>query len=171
MPKLQHPVPPKALQGIGDIVVSFALLESNLQSLAWWLLQQDQRVGQIVTAELSFSSLRALVKSLYLARYGKDAEFESLGAIIRQCAEIEKRRNQIVHSLWAAGDGPDAITRIKDAAKEKRGYQSTFEAVTTHTLAAFATQIAEHAYAICRFTVEIRESGKKIYGPWDPPPK
>jgi hypothetical protein len=71
---LQHPVPVQLLARIGDITVSFALLESTIQTLAGSQLQEHQRIGQIITAELSFRNLRALVTSLYRERHGEDAD-------------------------------------------------------------------------------------------------
>ena len=72
MGKLQHPVPPKLLTNIGDITVSFSLLENVLQMLVGALLREHQRIGQIITAQLAFKSLRALVDSLYKEKYGED---------------------------------------------------------------------------------------------------
>jgi hypothetical protein len=60
---LQHPVPEDHLKAIGDITVSFALLESHIQNLIGSLIYEHQRIGQIITAELSFKNLRALLIS------------------------------------------------------------------------------------------------------------
>jgi hypothetical protein len=119
--KLVHPVPDPLLARIGDITVSFALLESVMQSLAQTLLGRGSEIGQIVTVELSFQRLRALTANLYRANHGEDADFELLTTLLKRAADVEEKRNQITHSIWAAGD-PGTITRIKMTAKEKRGF-------------------------------------------------
>src|SRR5262245_40400051 len=118
---LQHPVPATLLVHIGDITVSFALLESEIQTLIGSFLQEHQRIGQIIKAELAFKNLRALAISLYRERHGEDAGFGALRKLMKRAAAAEEKRNQITHSLWAAGDTKDTITRIKTTAKENRG--------------------------------------------------
>src|SRR5262249_19904395 len=46
------PVPERVLARIGDITVSFAVLEMTIQGLAASQLQESQRIGQIITAEI-----------------------------------------------------------------------------------------------------------------------
>src|SRR5262245_45656451 len=60
--QLKHPVPDAHLARIGDITVSFALLENSVQSLMGSLLNEHQRVGQIIAAELSFTRIKATAK-------------------------------------------------------------------------------------------------------------
>ena len=74
---LQHPVPNEHLRHIGDITVSFSLLESCLEVLAQSLLGAGQRMGQIVTAEMSFKAVRALTVCLYVQRNGDDEDGEN----------------------------------------------------------------------------------------------
>ena len=54
---MQHPAPKKLLVHIGDITVSFTLLELKFQNLVGSLTDNHQRIGQITTAELAFSRL------------------------------------------------------------------------------------------------------------------
>ena len=61
---MQHPAPKKLLVHIGDITVSFTLLELKIQNLVGSLTDNHQRIGQITTAELAFSRLIPLVNSL-----------------------------------------------------------------------------------------------------------
>ena len=80
---LQHPVPDNLLKSIGDITVSFAMLESQIQTLIASMLNEHQRIGQIVTAELSFRNLKALMISLYIEGHGKDdKDFSQLKDLI-----------------------------------------------------------------------------------------
>ena len=55
MGKIIHPVPKEHLEQIGNIVVSFALLENELKQLIESLLEtKEQRISRIIAAELSF---------------------------------------------------------------------------------------------------------------------
>ena len=161
---LQHPVPDEHLKHIGDITVSFALLESCLQTLAQSLLGAGQRLGQIITAEVSFKALRALTVSLYLERNGEDENIERFRALIRRASETEEKRNQITHSLWAAGQDAANITRIKTTAKEKHGIRFHFENVTGEQLAEFAREIKVLAHDIHNFWISLIQTGKATNG-------
>ena len=157
---LQHPVPDEHLKQIGDITVSFALLESCIQTLAQSLLGVGQRLGQVVTAELSFKGLRALTVSLYLRQIGEDEHLEAFRELIRRAGDIEAKRNQITHSLWGAGAEVESITRFKTTAKEKHGICFHFESVTSQQLAEFAQEIKVLAGDVQKFWILLVQTGK-----------
>src|SRR5688500_1445706 len=96
---MQHPVPAKLLVHIGDITVSFELVEMQIQTLIGSLIREHQRIGQIITAELSFRALRALAVSLYMERHGEDSDFDTLRDLMKRAAKIEETRNQVAHSI------------------------------------------------------------------------
>lgn len=141
MRKLQHPVPQNLLVHIGDITISFALLESVTESLVGNLISHDQRTGKIITAELSFRNLRALLVSLYLHRYGKDSNYELFRELIKRLGDIEAKRNVIIHSQWGAGETADTISRFKITSKEKHGVKFDFETMSENQLIDIATEI------------------------------
>lgn len=157
---LKHPVPDEHLKHIGDITVSFALLENCIQTLAQSLLGAGQRLGQVVTAELSFKALRAMTVSLYLRQNGEDEHLEAFRELIRRAADAEEKRNQITHSLWAAGAEADSITRIKTTARERHGIRFHFENVTSRQLAEFAQEIKVLANDVHSFWFLLVQSGK-----------
>jgi len=166
---MQHPVGERLLAAIGDISVSFALLESQLQTLCGSLFLEHQRIGQIVTAELSFRNLRALTMSLFLERHGvDDDDTVRLRGFMRRAAILEEQRNQITHSVWAAGDGPDTVTRIKMTAKERHGARFDFSSVSADDLARIADQIKQLAADIQYFHVDLLQQGKAINSPFQP---
>lgn len=162
---LQHPVPDNHLKAIGDITVSFAMLESQIQSLIGSLVYEHQRIGQIITAELSFSNLRALLISLYLERHGEDDDFVILRKFMKRAGQTEDKRNQIFHSVWAAGKDKDHITRCKTTAKEKHGIKFKFEEVSSETLNKFARDIKILAEEILRFQFDLLDRHKIINSP------
>jgi hypothetical protein len=127
------------------------LLESVIQTLAGSLVHEDQRIARIITAELSFSNLRALTTSLYRERYGKSADYNVLRAQMKRARELEELRNQITHSVWAAGDTPETVTRIKTTAKEKHGLRFDFQKVSGQDLGKVADDIKQLAGEIQQF--------------------
>jgi len=160
---LQHPVPENHLKSIGDITVSFAMLELQIQMLIGSMLNEHQRIGQIITAELSFKNLKALVISLYIEQHSKDDEdFGRLKELINRAGQAEEKRNQITHSVWGAGKDAESITRIKTTAKEKYGIRFQFDDVTSGDLEALAIEIKVLAHDIQNFWVYLMENGKAI---------
>jgi hypothetical protein len=156
---LQHPVPEALLARIGDMTVSFALVESEVQSLVGSLIRDDERIIRPITAELSFRNLRAVVMSLYGERHGEDAG-EALHALVlralmKRAAELEHLRNQITHSVWGAGETAGTITRIKMTAKEKHGLRFDFQNVTAQDLGEVVDDMKRLAEDIQRFRIEL----------------
>lgn len=152
---LNHPVPEEHLTAIGDVTVSFALLESQFQSVVFLLLAETQRVSQIITAELAFKNLRALIASLFIERFGKDSEwYRDLRPLLVRASALEGVRNGITHSVWACGTerGPvkKTVSRIKTTAKEAHGYKFSFEQLT-------APQIRDVAYDIKRLAKDVSD--------------
>jgi hypothetical protein len=166
---LKHPVPEALLARIGDVTVSFALLESVMQTLAASQIQDHQRIGQIITAELSLRSLRALTLSLYRERYGEDSDYEELRALIKRARELEDIRNAITHSVWAAGRQADTVTRIKLTAREKQGLHFDFESVTVENLGKVAEEMRQLAEDVQRFWIRLVEAGKAYQGTGNTP--
>jgi len=155
---LKHPVPSKHLEKIGDITVSFALLENHIQFFIWSLLELTpciQRIGQIITSELSFKKLRAVLISLYKERYGENDNYKKMRDLMNRAGKIEDVRNQITHSLWAAGKDIDSITRVKITAKQKYGFRVKFENVKANGLAKIADDIKKLASEIMHFNVAL----------------
>jgi hypothetical protein len=161
---LQHPVPAKLLVHVVDITVSFALLESTIQTLVGSLIAEHQRIGQI-TAELAFRNLRALTISLYKERHGEDVDFAVLRDLMKRAADLEDKRNQITHSLWGAGDTVDTVTRIKTTAKEKHGIRFHFENVGEQDLAGVANELKQLAADVQVFWMRLLGAGKAINNP------
>ena len=162
---MQHPVPPKMLEHIGDITVSFALLEKSIQILIGSLINEHQRIGQIITAELAFKNLRALAISLYKDRYGEDTDFDRLKELMKCASKAEEERNQIMHSFWVTGDTVDTRTRVKTTAKEKDGFIFHFVKVSESDLEEIAIKLKTLAEEIQVFWIHLMVHGKAINNP------
>jgi len=162
---LKHSVPDQHLIHIGDSIVSFALLEMMIQSLIGSLIAEHQRVGQIITAELSFRNLRALAVSLYLERHGKDDDYSELKSLMNKAGEIEGTRNNIIHSIWGAAKDKNHITRIKRTAKEKKGLAFQFQQLSASDLEDFTNTIKECALDIQSLNLQLIKNKKALNNP------
>lgn len=157
---LFYSVPTEYLVHIGDVTVSFALLENTFQNLTGSLLGAKGAAGNIVVAGLSFRNLRTLTQNLYLDRNGKDINWEALEALIKKAGQLEERRNTITHSYWGSGRDESHICRLKNTAKEKQGYRFHIEEVTLADLAAFAEEIKNLAADVQAFWFQLLAQGK-----------
>lgn len=162
---MHHPVPSEHLIQIGDTTVSFALLEMTLQTLTGSLINEHQRVGQIITAEVSFKNLRALLLSLYRERHGEDVDYTKLKSLMNEAGEIEEIRNQIIHSVWASGKDKNHITRIKTTAKEKHGLKFQFQEMSVNDLSYFVKRIRNCASEIQKLHSNLIDTKKVINNP------
>jgi hypothetical protein len=162
---LQHPVPNSLLVSIGDMTVSFAMLESTIQSFTWSLIREHQRIGQIITSELSFRNLRALLISLYVERHGKDSDYDILRALMIRSGQLEEERNKVTHSVWGVGNSPNTITRIKITAREKHGFKADFEQYDEECLRDVSDRIKTLAAELQRFHIDLLERGKVVNNP------
>jgi hypothetical protein len=111
------------LLALGKVNFNLAGLEYRLRILTWVLIGgPEQRVGQCVTAELSFRNLVALAQSLHAIREPNSDVTKELEAILNECIRAEEMRNKFMHSNW--GPSPrGGFVRIKATAKKGRGLQ------------------------------------------------
>lgn len=132
------------------------------------LIREHQRIGQIITVELSYKQLRALTVSLYLERHGKDDDdYATLRKLLVRARQVEEQRNRIAPSVWGAA-GPDGkVFRLKATAKEGSGFRHSAEELSEADLAAVAKEIREVAEGLQRFHFRLIESGKAINNPVD----
>ncbi len=157
----QHPVPEEHLKSIGDITVSFAALESFIQYLVGSMLDANQRIGQVITIELSFKNLRALLISLYIEKHGKeDEDFKRLRELMTRAGQVEEKRNQITHSTWGYNSDTKTITRMKATAKEKRGFRFQHENISAEDLSKFAAEIRILTGDITQYHFDLSRKGK-----------
>jgi len=157
---MKQPVSKDHLAYIGDMTVSFALLETAIKCVVWTLIGESGRIGNIVTAELYFKNLRSLAISLYLERYGEDSDFQTLKTLMKEADNIEERRNQFTHSIWAVGKDPESLTRIKPSSRGKEGLRFQIEDVQSDELAKFVIRIQKLSDEIQVFWKSLLVRGK-----------
>jgi len=143
-------IDPALLEPIGLVTVNFAMLEESLSLCIWKLIGAEGRVGQIVTAQLSFRQLVDLFCSLYRFRVRDAKLLAEFERIRKSLHKAEERRNKIIHSQWSAADELGASRRFKAVARAKRGLQYQVEKTT-------ATDVHSLADFLARLTYEIME--------------
>lgn len=120
MTVLNHLVPRAYLEAIGDIVVSMNLLEWYLIDLLGAMSGMKMEKLRIFTSEMSSKNLRAAVSGFAIK---ESTEFRRrFKAIDARMEKLERRRNSIVHSVWAATGGAErSVQRLKFTAKGNNG--------------------------------------------------
>jgi predicted DsbA family dithiol-disulfide isomerase len=84
---------------------------------------------------------------------------------MKRAANLEEKRNQITHSVWAAGDTADTVTRIKMTAKEKYGIRFKFEKVGKQDLTTIAHDLKHLSAEILEFWRCLIQNGKAFNNP------
>lgn len=141
------------LRAIGQITANFAMLEVIVAMSVWSLIGPDQRLGQIITAELSLRKLLDLLSNLYELRVNDPQLIKELKGLIAEASRAEKKRNVITHSYWAAGDTHDIRTRVKMTAKRHKGLKHQSEPMSVEDLDDIADFIGEAGNHIKEFMV------------------
>jgi hypothetical protein len=162
---IRHTVPTSTLIHIGDMTVSFALLEAQIRALAGSLIKEDLHTVTILTSAPSFRQLRAATVALYQHRHGEDNDYETLRALIARAGQVEEERNKITHSLWSAGDQPNEIRRVKAVTQRKEGFHFKAETYDEQRLKAFADEIMTLIDQFLRFQGDLLRQSKVIATP------
>jgi type II secretory pathway pseudopilin PulG len=155
---MENSIVPKhdEFRAIGFITANFAALEQSMRYLIWQLLIKGQgttdfavknlqfQVGLVITAELSFARLSALLSSLYGQIETDSNAVSELDTILKRASQVEGKRNQIVHSAWMITDGPKQnLFRVKFTAKRSTGLKMQQEKMTLKELDDIANSIGE----------------------------
>ena len=122
---------------IGRITVAFSELDSWLNSFIWALIApfEEQHLGQIITAELSFRQKLDLVAALFKYRCKDTAKQAELKGLIARIEKLEARRNTVQHSLWThQSEEREQVTQFKITAKRKNGLTHTKNIITSQSL-------------------------------------
>lgn len=146
-------IPDEHLKAIGSIVVSFASLENAVEIAIWALMGIDSTKGAIVTSEMSFKNMLALFSSLYLNKVNAPDEIEEMKELVKRGAQIEERRNTIVHSLWGVRyyKHGQIVVRMKTTAKISKGLKHQDEELTVDALENIYQEIVDVIAAWTKF--------------------
>ncbi len=113
---MKHSVSQKHLASIGDVVVSFNLLEQFYHMITWGILTDSQELGRAVTAKMSFRKLREIALELYKKKNGEDGLYSEFLILKKKVDKIEDERDRIVHDLWMGVGGE--LSKIQTTMKQ-----------------------------------------------------
>ncbi|MFH0833883.1 MAG: hypothetical protein V2A63_00640 [Patescibacteria group bacterium] len=110
----------KFFEKIGSAAHNFSIVEFMLGALLARLISEDNKIGAIAVAQMSFKNLLDALSCIM--RY-KFPEREEVDSLIVKLSQAEEKRNQIFHSvhLYRHPEMEGEIERIKIVAKRKRG--------------------------------------------------
>jgi hypothetical protein len=153
MPKITH------THALGMVTNAFQQLEFYLAIFTWGLMGKDQRIGQTVTAHLSFSKLLILVDTLFRHRTSDVALIDELSLILTHAAECEQHRNRVVHSAYLQiSDDPEAeLVRYKITAKLKKGLAYQWEQISIDELFDLSVELKQTTDMLAAFIGRVRE--------------
>jgi hypothetical protein len=147
---------------LGRVTETFATLEYSLKALAGALVnREDEALGRIVTAQLSFRALLDLVGSLARYRLSGSPLLDEIVNALRHAEKVEQRRNEVTHSdLSPLLPGHTNAVRSKHVARMKKGLVQFFEEMTPADVRAIANDAASCNYqvvvAACRILMARR---------------
>jgi hypothetical protein len=101
------------LRALGRITANFQLLEMLLALWTGVLIKTDQAAGFMITSQLSFRRLCALMGTMFRHRIVEVEARSVMERLLKQAAQIEERRNAFVHSTWSNPDQQSKTARGK----------------------------------------------------------
>jgi hypothetical protein len=125
------------------VAVNFSALEIHISAFIWCLILDDQKVGQMITAGMSFPRMIDLLAALVRYKTSDADVLHDLDIFVRQVSSAEQERNAIMHSAWATTPRGD-VSRLKIIAARK-GLKHHFEARSALELRQVAYRIGEAA--------------------------
>jgi hypothetical protein len=137
------------LAALGQITIEYSRVEWMVSGFIWKLLAADQRIGQTVTASLTFSARVALLRSLFqaLPPYGIAADCVGLNKALSAVEAANGKRNDVVHALlWHPNDSGEL-------------WRSNLERRT----AAEWTQASASVEDLTRVSEELRKASRLVF--------
>lgn len=131
-------ISPRFLELYASIMMQQTVIEYELQICIAILLKLDYERVQILTAELSFQQLVALVSSAMLKMNDPKCErFKEFKYALAKLEDFSKLRNNLAHSIWmhsSEGIGKSGARRMKITAKRANGLKKIEEDYTEQEL-------------------------------------
>ena len=151
MVKFQIPLNKEHFIAIGNITAYFTLLDYYLSICIWRLIGSEQKMGRIITTDLSFAQKVVLFRALYIYRNDSNEKLVKLRKLVIRLKQAEEKRNSITHSIWLASKNLRTITRTKATIKKKTGLEHTFEDMSAEDLKKITESFGELAHELVVF--------------------
>lgn len=107
------------LARLGECIVQFQCIEEALSVCISAMVGRSRKVGEIITAEMSFRARVATFGALFGHSLKLATLPEDISELISRLHWADQQRNTLVHSLWDASESkPDSILRKKRAIRK-----------------------------------------------------
>ncbi|MPZ68811.1 MAG: hypothetical protein GEU71_04705 [Actinobacteria bacterium] len=150
----------RTLRALGRVSANFAALEVSTSLMIWALIGDEDEVGQIVTAKLSYRQLLDILAGLTHYRCGDSREIHAeLMAFIKTADAAQQKRNIVLHSAYTApNEGEEEMGRLKMRLDRKRGLaKDVFFDEATSEVEAAADQVRDAANEAFRLMDRLEE--------------
>lgn len=94
------PVESELLAAFGSVIHRWAYIESMQGQLLAYLLDANQALMQVVSANVSASTVTDWIRILLSAKYHEGPELERATSLLTVIDDLRSRRNALVHGLW-----------------------------------------------------------------------
>ena len=102
------------LARLGECIVQFQRIEDALSVCISAMVGRSRKIGEIITAEMSFRARVATFSALFTHSLKESTLPGDVTELISRLHWAEQQRNTLVHSLWDASESkPDSILRKK----------------------------------------------------------
>lgn len=109
------------LARLGECIVQFQRIEESLSVCISAMVGRSRKVGEILTAEMSFRARVATFGALFAYLLKSDSLPDDINELISRLHWAEQQRNTLVHSLWDASESkPDSIRREKRSIRKNK---------------------------------------------------
>ena len=111
------------LIALGELTAEFSALEGWLNiSLETLTNPEDDKVGEIVAAEMSVRAKIDLIMALFRYREKDPDKVSEMKHILKLIGNVNGRRNDLIHSVWVMNDTETWVSR--STAKFETGFVS-----------------------------------------------
>jgi len=119
-------------QGVGEIVIAWARVESLLAEFLSFLLQADHGSMYVLNQDVASSTQLKWIRTIADSRFTNHATQKNLNILFDRIDKIRGERNVYIHGLW--GPGPEPGTAIVQTVKLDRAEWIRTELVTVADL-------------------------------------
>lgn len=145
------------IKSIGQITLNFAELEDTLTACVDIMIGGE--LANIITTRMPFSRLLELLptmhKRLSCSEIGDALPIE-LGDLLKRAAKAERKRNDVVHSVWHFETTQESVTRMKKKIS-RRNYRIEVEHIDLKKLNEVADFIADTTKEFIEFIFSLLE--------------
>jgi hypothetical protein len=119
---------PQIIQGVGQIVISWARVEALLAEFLSFLLKADHGAMYVLNQDIASSTQLKWVRTIADYRFTNENAKKNLGILFDRIDKVRGERNVYIHGVW--GPGPEKGTVVVQTVKLDRSEWVRTELVT-----------------------------------------